>query len=190
MNPSINFYADWQVRAGCASTLREGASLPPEKLLQAVWQHQRLRRGVLVLADGRVVRVLHPGFRNFEAGPDFRGAVVQFGDEPPRAGDVEVDLQLGGWHAHGHDVNPNYKNVLLHVVWDAASGAQKNTLPTLALADLLDAPLAELDAWLGGAHAELLPETFRGRCCAPLRELDGASLTALLQQAALVRLQG
>ena len=190
VTPPKNFYADWRLRAGCASTLREGVALPPEKLLQAVWQHQRIRRGSLNTSDGRSLRVLHPGFRNFEAGPDFRGAVVQFGDEPPRTGDVELDLQHSGWHTHGHDVNPNFKNVLLHVVWDSARGVAKNSLPTLALADLLDAPLAELDAWLGGENAESLPETFRGRCCAPLRELSGEHLTALLQQAALVRLQG
>jgi hypothetical protein len=211
VNPPSNFYTDWRVRAGCASTLREGASAPPEKLLQAIWQHQRLRRGALVMADGRALRVLHPGFCNFEAGPDFRGAVVQFGDEPPRAGDVEIDLQLSGWRAHGHDVNPNFKNVLLHVVWEntranlplgvppsgdsgrtesAEPNRLKAELPTLSLQNLLDAPLAELDAWLGGESAESLPETFRGRCCAPLRELSGESLLALLRQAALVRLRG
>ena len=75
-------------------------------------------------------------------------------------------------------------------MWDSARGVSKNSLPTLALADLLDAPLAELDAWHGGERAESLPEVFRGRCCAPLRELSGEHLTALLQQGALVRLQG
>ena len=125
---------------------------------------------------------------NREAGPDFRGAVVQFGDEPPRSGDVEIDLQTSGWRAHGHDQNPNFKNVILQVVWE--SKGKPNLSATLALQNILDAPLAELDLWLGGESTESLPENLRGRCCAPLRELSPESLAELLNQAALVRLQG
>ena len=74
--------------------LREHESSPPEILLQAVWRHQRLLREQLATLDGRTVRILHPGFLNREGGPDFRGAVVQFGEEPPRTGDVEVDIEV------------------------------------------------------------------------------------------------
>ncbi len=91
---------------------------PPERLLQAVWRHQRLQRDRLQTADGRSVRVLHPGFVSVEGGPDFRGAVIQIGDDAPCSGDVEIDLRAGNWRAHGHDRNPDFKNVLLHVVWD------------------------------------------------------------------------
>ena len=37
------------------------------------------------------VRVLHPGFWNHEAGPDFRGVALQFEGEEPSSGDIEVD---------------------------------------------------------------------------------------------------
>ena len=197
MLPPENFYANWRARA-VAATLREGdAAAPPEKLLQAVWQHQRLLRDLLTTLDGRIVRVIHPGFKNREAGPDFRSAVIQFGDEPPRPGDVEIDLQSAGWHAHGHDRNPNFTNVILHVVWKRPLGVPasagpvrlKAELPTLSLCSLLDAPLRELDLWLSGEPAEALPEIFRGRCSAPLRELTPGKLAGLLNQAAQVRLQ-
>ncbi len=182
-----NYYAEWRARSGVVPALREGASTPPERLLQSVWFHQRLRREQLRTVDGRPVRVLHPGFWNREAGPDFRDAVVQFDGEPPRAGDVEVDLQPGGWHAHAHDTNPNYKNVVLHVVWE---GDSKSALPTLALNGVLDSPLAELAQWLGGEAGQSFPEELTGQCCAPLRDLPAERLTELLHQAALVRLQG
>src|ERR1035438_6839803 len=116
-----NFYAVWRARCRAVNVLRDGGSVPPEKLLQAVWQHQRLRRDELKTADGKSVRVLHPGFASAEGGPDFRGAVLQFEKAAPVAGDVEVDLQSSGWHAHGHDLNPNFKNVILHVVWHAGT---------------------------------------------------------------------
>ena len=182
-----NFYAEWRARAGLVPALREGDDAPPERLLQAVWFHQRLRRAELRTHDGRALRVLHPGFWNREPGPDFRGAVIQFDGESPRTADIEVDLHSAGWRGHKHDVNPNFKCVGLHVVWKAERPV---ALPTLALQPVLDAPLPELAFSLGTDAAKSLPLELLGRCCAPLRELlPTDQLTALLHQAALVRLQ-
>jgi len=185
-----NFYAAWRERSRALGVLHDDSSAPPEKLLQAVWQHQRIQRGGLKMADGKPVRVLHPGFASLEGGPDFRGAVLQFGDDKPVAGDVEIDLQPGGWRAHGHDRNPAFKNVILHVIWKAAP-TPKSQLPgpgkVLALADVLDAPIGTLAQALENASG--LPETLRGKCCAPLRELSPEELSGLLQSAAKVRFQ-
>jgi len=197
MSPQ-NFYAQWRARNGVVPALRESArESPPERLLQAIWQHQRLLRDKLKTSDGKPVRVLHPGFKNHEAGPDFRGAVLQLGDEPPRSGDVEVDIRSAGWRDHGHDRNPAFRNVILHVIWDgepARAGQLKAELrieppPALSLRELLDAPLGELNLWLGHEAAESLPENLRGQCSAPLRKLSSERLTELLHQAAQVRLQ-
>jgi hypothetical protein len=137
--------------------------------------------------------VLHPGFVSAEGGPDFRGAVIQIGGEPPRSGDVEIDLRSHGWHAHGHDRNPNFKNVILHVVWETgapASSPAPNERPlTLPIKNSLDAPLGELSLWLENESASVLPEKLRGNCFAPLRELDEPQLAELLHQAARVRLE-
>jgi hypothetical protein len=138
--------------------------------------------------DGKPVRVLHPGFWNHEAGPDFRGAVLQIGDEPAKSGDVEIDLRSDGWRNHGHDRNPNFTNVILHVVWEPG-GSAGNSTPTLALKPFLDAPLTELNLWLGSESARGFPVDSTGQCCAPLRELPEEKLMELLQQAAFVRLQ-
>ena len=186
---TANFYARWRRQAGLVPALRDGpAARPPERLLQAIWQHQRLLRDRLRTADGQLVSVLHPGFRNAEAGPDFRDAVIQFGDEPPRSGDVEIDLEASGWQAHHHAGNPAYAKVLLHVTW-AATGAATPALPTLPLADALDAPLTELAVCLGSEGAPPLPERFLGRCESPLRDLSSAETAELLRQAAQVRLE-
>jgi hypothetical protein len=188
--PSVlaSFYAQWRVQCGAVSVLHDDHDSPPECLLQSIWQHQRLVREQLTTLDGRPVHILHPGFRSVEGGPDFRGAIVQIGDSPPRAGDVEVDLRASGWHAHGHDRNPAFQNVILHVIWESerpAAGAP----PTLLLRQALDAPLGELSQWLGGEEALTLPEELRGQCCAPLRAVPQVQLLDLLHQAAQVRLQ-
>ena len=179
-----NLYSTWRASRPGAGPLREEGS-PPERLLQAVWQHQRVLRDQLTLADGRTVRVLHPGFLNREAGPDFRDALVQFGSDTPLRGDVEVDLAASGWHAHRHDVNPNFRAVVLHVVWD---GRDTDGLPTLALKSRLDAPLGVLSEWFGGEDATR-SGGLAGKCCGPLHELPREQLAAILRQAALVRLQ-
>jgi Protein of unknown function (DUF2851) len=122
LNSSLeNLYAQWRARARGQDFLHD-EQFPAERLVQAIWQHQRLRRGELKTAAGKSVRVIHPGFANLEGGPDFRGAVLQIGGDAPCCGDVEIDLRTAGWRAHGHDRNPNFQNVLLHVVWDDTTG--------------------------------------------------------------------
>ena len=204
--PPENFYADWHPRFGVVHVLRDENDPPPERLLQAIWHHQRLQRDRLQTADGKSVRVLHPGFASVEGGPDFRGAVIQIGDAAPCSGDVEIDLRVGGWRAHGHDRNPNFKNVLLHVVWDdvgvhaSACPIPRRTIPQrgielqplppmLAVSDKLDAPLGELGLWLENDPPRVLPENLRGQCCVALRELDETRQGKILDSAARVRFQ-
>ncbi len=180
-------YAEWRAAALAAVTLRETRDgVPSERLLQLVWLHQRLRPEALKTLDAAILRVLHPGFWNREAGPDFTGAVLQFGSDPPRAGDVEIDLRTPGWRAHGHAVNPAYRNVILHVVWEASAPAVP-AFPTLPLRSCLDAPVEELLAWM---DLDLEPPALvLGLCHRPLRQLPEPVVTELLHQAALVRLE-
>jgi hypothetical protein len=185
---SSNFYAQWRLESGAAGILRDAGDIPPERLLQSVWQHQRLLRHQLRTLDGKSVRILHPGFLSREGGPDFRDAVVQFGGDTPLTGDIEVDLHAGGWHAHNHDKNPAFANVILHVIWNGDNFSGR-TPPRLVIRDRLDSPIADLARWLNSDGAETLPKNMRGRCSAPLRELAPEKLDDLLRQAAQIRFQ-
>ena len=185
-----NFYADWRAPRPAAQSLRDEEEMPSERLLQGVWQHQRLKRDHLKTSGGKTVRILHPGFVSVEGGPDFRDAIIQIGDEPPRTGDVEIDLRAAGWRAHGHDRNPDFENVILHVVWDETKTAGEGAPLVLSLKkNMLDASLRELSLLLEDEPLRTLPENLRGKCCAPLRELDEAPLVDLLSKAAEVRFQ-
>jgi hypothetical protein len=108
------------------------------------------------------------------------------GDGPSVAGDVEIDLQSSGWRAHGHDRNPNFKSVILHVVWEAPQSIPGVDL-LLALKPVLDASVPELALALENEPA--LPEEQRGKCSAPLRELNADQLARLLEGAARVRFE-
>ena len=179
-------YSRWRAAGGLFQTLREDAANPPERLLQLVWFHQRILRGGLKTVDGRSLRVLHPGFWNHEAGPDFRDAMVQFDNDPPQRGDIELDMSSGCWQAHGHDRNANFSKVILHVIWSTEG---KTALPTLMLRNFLDSPLSEMVRWLAGDTAREFPAALQGRCAREWGLFSADRRLELLRQAALVRMQ-
>ncbi len=170
--------------------LHEGipAGFPPERLLQAVWHHQRLLADQLRTPDGRGVRILHPGFPNRSAGPDFHRAIIQLENAAPQTGDIEIDLLASNWRTHRHHVNPAYAQVILHVVWEAGSAAAAG-MPVLPLKGCLDAPLEELQLWLGSEAAQEWPPEAAGRCRQTWRNLPEVAARGLLRQAAQVRLE-
>ena len=159
-----------------------------EKWLQQIWASQRLKRDRLSTLDGQPIRVLHPGFWNHGPGPDFKNAIVKRGAAPAQTGDVEVDIQVAGWQHHGHNVNPRFRGVILHVVYEAAASDRVGSpLPTLELKPWLDAPLAELQTWI--EHQLESPAALKGKCCEPLAQLPGAAAEQLIESAALLRLK-
>lgn len=180
--------------------LREEAQRPSEPFLQAIWFHQRLLRDQLRTTDGRPLEVVHPGFPQTEGGPDFCNALLRWEGGPLRRGDIEVDVRVRSWRAHGHEGNPRFAQVVLHVVWEAESStsrpgsgqvppATSDGPPVLALRPFLDAPLEELMLWLDRGEGSRWPETLRGACCAPLSRLAPDRLLTLLREAGLARLE-
>ncbi|AKJ65085.1 DUF2851 family protein [Kiritimatiella glycovorans] len=119
-----------------------------ERHLQAIWYDRALRPDRLTTTAGVPVRVVHPGRWNLEAGPDFMDARVLIGDPPrPVAGDVEVHLRAADWARHGHDADPRYSKVRVHVTLHAGS-APRLPLPPgceeIALASFLEEDLERI----------------------------------------------
>jgi hypothetical protein len=101
--------------------------------------------------DGEPVAVVYRGRWTAGSGPDFEGAIVSLGESGGRlvTGSVEMHLQCNDWWSHGHDRDPRYNSVALHVVL-RPNGARSVTradgasVPTLVLADYITLPAAEL----------------------------------------------
>lgn len=127
------------LRGADALTLRE-AEPSRERRLQAYWQSAAVRDLPLALPDGTPLRVLDPGHWNAVEGPDFRDALILFG-EIPRRGDVELHLRPADWDAHRHAGDPAYAGLILHVAWspDPPAKTLPRGVPTLALRPFAEA---------------------------------------------------
>ena len=85
-----------------------------EQLLHYVWKHRILPLGKLCTTSGQEVEVIDPGLHNHDAGPDFFNAKVRIGGQV-WVGNVEIHLRSSDWQRHGHQLDPAYNNVILHV---------------------------------------------------------------------------
>ena len=88
-----------------------------EQLLQYVWKHKILPLECLETTDGKALEIIDPGLHNRNAGPDFFNAKLRIGNTM-WVGNVEIHDHSKDWYRHGHDSDPAYDNVILHVVED------------------------------------------------------------------------
>ena len=86
-----------------------------ERLMQYVWQHRLWPQTHLHTVDGLPVQIIDPGRLNTDSGPDFFNAKIVI-DGHMWAGDVEIHVRASDWHRHGHDNDPAYDSVILHIV--------------------------------------------------------------------------
>ena len=85
-----------------------------EQLLHYCWKHKVFPLEPLKTTDGKSIEVLNPGMHNSDAGPDFSDAKVKI-DGVLWVGSVELHTRTSDWHRHGHEGNPAYENIILHV---------------------------------------------------------------------------
>ena len=103
-----------------------------EQLLHYVWRHKLFPLRPLVTTDGRPVEVLDPGLSNHDAGPDFFNAKIKI-NGTVWVGNVELHTRSSDWLRHGHDSDPAYGNVILHVVEQADTEIGNGRFPQMVL---------------------------------------------------------
>lgn len=132
--------------------------------------------------EGIKIRIVNFGEWSREAGPDFVRATVRIGDHMFH-GAIELDLLAGGWEQHGHALNPDYENVVLHIV--AHPSVKRNFPRTASNREVAQIFLGDRKLSPIG-QATPLPAHL-GRCSAPLRALSPAALDGLISEAAMRR---
>jgi hypothetical protein len=88
-----------------------------ERLLQFIWQFQYFNNGQLKTFADESLQVFYPGMYNTNQGPDFLHARIRINDTI-WIGNIELHVRSSDWEKHRHDGDPNYGNVILHVVWE------------------------------------------------------------------------
>ncbi len=85
-----------------------------EDFINYLWLYKLIDQNQIT-TTGEKINIISPGTRNNDSGPDFFNAMIEIGDTK-WAGNVEIHVHSSDWHRHGHQNNPVYDNIILHVV--------------------------------------------------------------------------
>jgi len=111
-----------------------------EKLLQYLWNFKVFKHFDFKDIEGNSVEILDFGKWNTDSGPDFLTAKIKI-NNIILAGNIELHVKSSDWIFHNHSQDPNYQNIILHVVFqnDAEIDELKDkNVPTLELRSHID----------------------------------------------------
>lgn len=86
-----------------------------EEFLHFIWKYGLYDHGKLLDNEGNLITVLHPGEYNRDSGPDFFNARIISGGTI-WAGNIEIHTLSSHFDIHGHQHDPMFDNIILHVV--------------------------------------------------------------------------
>lgn len=154
-----------------------------EELLHHIWKYRLFSNSDLRTTDGRKVQILKPGEHNSNAGPDFFNARVIVGDTT-WAGNVEIHIKTSDYSKHHHEIDTNYQNLLLHVVYedDVLVHDPARQIATVELKNFVSDQILKQYAQLSNSPAPL-------PCGKQLRNVDSLTLHAWLDKLMIERLE-
>ncbi len=138
-----------------------------EDFLHFLWKYQLFTKE-LQTVKGEKITVIHTGWHNQNAGPDFTTAKVKIGNTI-WAGNVEIHIKTSDWLKHGHQYDKAYQNIILHVVYEHDETLD-DKFPTMVIADFVDKKLVEKYNELITYKRKILCESF-------LHEVDSFTWT-------------
>ena len=186
--PTAERYRSFLAECEPPATLAEPSLFPEEEETEPSeleWQSRWFAGDFgreFVTADGEAVSIVHFGWWNRGAGPDFRDCVITRSGET-RRGSIELDREPRDWENHGHAVNPAYDDVVLHLFLKrrGADFFTRTSAHTQVPQVLLPPPGSS-------AAREGLAAAKPGRCLQVFHTLSPASRDGVLQSAARHRL--
>jgi len=155
-----------------------------ESFLHYIWLFQYYSKINLATTAGDSITVFNTGFPNAHAGPDFQNCRLRIG-AIEWVGSVEVHINSSAWREHGHQTDPSYENVVLHVVWyddKPVSRIDGTRVPTLELKDRVDEKLI-------GSYKKLLNDPHAIPCSTSLHKVEALVMSAMLDKVLAVRLE-
>lgn len=152
-----------------------------EEIFQLLWQCRLL--GVpFSLVNGERIKVIDPGTLNRDSGPDFFNAKVNIAGKT-WAGNIEMHMKASDWRRHGHDTDPAYDNVILHVVaHDDTRIKRKDGSEIPQMRVVLPENFYQTFAYLTSAGTDI-------RCAARLQGIDRLRRADWIETLTIERLQ-
>jgi len=111
-----------------------------EDFLHYIWKFTKFDHTKIRTTSNIPISILLNGEHNLTSGPDFFNAKIKIGEQI-WAGNVEIHLKSSDWYVHRHEKDPNYDNVILHVVWEddiEIFRKDNSSIPTVELKHLVD----------------------------------------------------
>lgn len=111
-----------------------------EKLLQYLWNYKVFKYFDFKDIEGNPVEIIQFGKWNKDAGPDFLDSKIKI-NGLVLAGNIELHIRSSDWIFHNHSQDPNYQNIILHVVFQhdiEISQLSDQKVPTLELKHYID----------------------------------------------------
>lgn len=106
-----------------------------EDFLHYLWRYKKFEVSKIKTINNDLISVISVGDYNQDAGPDFFNSQLRIGEQL-WAGNVEIHIKSSDWFLHNHEVDSNYDNVILHVVWEHDTDVfrkDNSVIPTLVL---------------------------------------------------------
>ena len=116
-----------------------------EQLIQFIWQFQHFNKSNLQTEQGDDLQIIKIGNLNSNQGADFLNAAIKL-NNITLAGNIEIHTKSSDWHLHNHSSDKNYKNIILHIVWEndfQIVDENNKQIPTLVLQNIVPKVLLE-----------------------------------------------
>ncbi len=129
-----------------------------EDAVARLWSRAHTLSHGLRTEQGTPFRVIYPGRPGGPAGPDFVDSVIETPGGERITGDVELHVNAPDWYRHGHNDDPAYNGVILHVVMrtggrGTSTHQSGTTVPVVKLQGMASAPDGGADLLLASLRS-------------------------------------
>ncbi len=138
-----------------------------EDFLHYIWKNGFFEQDNLLTTSHERIKIISKGVYNHNSGPDFLEAKIMI-EEIVWVGNIEIHKHSSDWYAHGHEKDPAYDNVILHVVFEddmPVYNSNNVQIPTLILSKYVSKKLLK-------SYNKLIKNKSILRCQNVLKQVD------------------
>ncbi len=154
-----------------------------EEFLHYLWKYSLYETERLFDNDNNKIIVLNPGEYNHDSGPDFFNARISV-DGTVWAGNIEIHTKSSHFDIHGHQKNPAFDNVILHIVAENDKRVFNSKGEEILTAEI------SFDAALSEKYEQLVNNPYVIACHGEISKIDSILVRHWLNALVIERLQG